>query len=51
MSLDLIYQEIQLIRADIKQLKQEIARYKGFVLGVIWCLGALASILAYLGRI
>ncbi len=48
MSLELVYQELRLIRADIKELRQEVSRYKGFVHGVLWCLGGIAGVLGYL---
>lgn len=46
MNLDIIYQELQQVRVDIKQLRQEVARYKGFIHGVLWCLGTLAAVLS-----
>lgn len=49
MSLELVYQELQLIRQDIKVLREEVTRYKGFVHGVLWCLGAIAGVLGFVG--
>lgn len=35
--------EIQDIRAEIRELKQEITRYKGFLGGVMWTFAALSA--------
>ena len=34
--------DIKEIRKDIKDLRQEITRYKGFIGGVLWAAGALS---------
>lgn len=49
MNLEMLYEELRQIRHEIHELREEITRYKGFVHGVLWCLGALTAVLGYLG--
>lgn len=49
MNLEVLYSELQLIREDIKELRQDVTCYRAFVHGVLWCLGALAAVLGYVG--
>ncbi|MFZ2587889.1 MAG: hypothetical protein WAZ18_07230 [Alphaproteobacteria bacterium] len=35
--------EVRALRSDLQDLKEELHRYKGFVGGVMWCMGALSA--------
>jgi len=39
----IIINEIHDIRAEIKELREEITRYKGFLGGVMWSFAALSA--------
>lgn len=39
--------EIRQIRFEIRELKEELQRYKGFVGGVAWCLSALTAVVGF----
>lgn len=40
--------ELRELRHDVQGLKQEMQRYKGFVGGVMWCMGALSAVGGFL---
>ena len=44
---DIIKEELKDIRNDIKELKQEITKYKGFVGGVLWTGAALIAVFQF----
>ncbi|MCP5405777.1 MAG: hypothetical protein H6922_06115 [Pseudomonadaceae bacterium] len=35
--------EVRELRQQVRQLQQELQRYKGFIGGVMWCLSALSA--------
>lgn len=39
--------EIRQIRFEVRELKEELQRYKGFVGGVAWCLSALTALVGF----
>lgn len=43
MQIEQIIDELRDMRGDIKQLRTELERYKGFVGGVLWCVSAIAA--------
>lgn len=45
MSMEDIFSELRLIRQDIRQLRAEVTRYKGFTGGMIWSVGILSACL------
>ncbi len=39
----MLHQEIKEIRKDMRSLREEITKYKGFVGGVFWCFAAFIT--------
>ena len=48
MEMESVLEEIRLVRADVKELRGELQRYKGFVGGVAWSLSALTALVGFL---
>lgn len=42
-----IIAEVRKIAAEVKGLREELERYKGFVGGVAWCLSALTALVGF----
>lgn len=47
MKLSEVMMEVRELRADVQGLKQELQRYRGFVGGVLWCIGALGAVVGF----
>lgn len=43
-----IRHELGEIRREIKELKRELTRYRGFIGGVVWVVGALSAAIGLL---
>ncbi len=43
-----LYVELKEIRSEIKELKQEFSRYKGFLGGVLWAASATGAAVVFL---
>ena len=42
-----VLDEIRLVRGDVRALREELERYKGFVGGVMWCMAALTAVVGF----
>lgn len=47
MGVEEIHQDLKEIRLELRQLRQEITKYKGFVGGVMWAFAALSATLTF----
>ena len=47
MELSELIEELRGLRMDVRDMREEMARYRGFVAGVAWCFAAVAGFVGF----
>lgn len=47
MLLEELVEEMRGLRVDVRQMREEMERYRGFVAGVAWCFASIAGFIGF----
>lgn len=42
-----LLEEVRGLRADVREIREDLEHYRGFVAGVVWCFSGLAALAGF----